>query len=84
MRLALPAWTVAEAGAPAQVWLTYTSPPGSDSLFVDVTWVNKTATRLPEVASASAVVSAIVSWSLCQLTRYAGQVLAFKCRACAA
>ena len=38
-----------EAGAPAEVWTEVVSPAGSANLYYDVTWVNKTATRLPEV-----------------------------------
>lgn len=49
MKLTFPRWTIAEAGAPAAVWLEYASLPDSPALYVDVTWVNKTATRLPEV-----------------------------------
>ena len=49
MKLTFPQRAVAEAGAPAAVWLEYTSPPDSPALYLDVTWVNKTATRLPEV-----------------------------------
>lgn len=49
VKLELPERAVTQAGAPAAVWLEYVSPPSGDALFVDVTWVNKTATRLPEV-----------------------------------
>ena len=36
-------------GAPAQVWYSFTSPGEDDRLLMEVLWVNKTATRLPEV-----------------------------------
>ena len=49
VKLRFPQRAVAEAGAPAAVWLEYASPPDSPALYIDVTWVNKTATRLPEV-----------------------------------
>jgi hypothetical protein len=49
VKLRFPRQAVAEAGAPAAVWLEYASPPDSPALYIDVTWVNKTATRLPEV-----------------------------------
>ena len=45
----MPAWAVQEAGAPAEVWLDIQAPEDTDSLLLDVIWVNKTATRLPEV-----------------------------------
>lgn len=45
----MPEWAVQEAGAPVEVWTEIISPPTSGNLFYDVTWVNKTATRLPEV-----------------------------------
>jgi hypothetical protein len=48
-RSTLPRWAVREAGAPAEVWLDIQSAAGSDDLSYDVIWVNKTATRLPEV-----------------------------------
>ena len=49
VKLQFPQEAVAEAGAPAVVWLEYTSLPDSPALYMDITWVNKTATRLPEV-----------------------------------
>ena len=49
LRATLPEWAVREAGAPTEVWTEVISPPESSNLFYDVTWVNKTATRLPEV-----------------------------------
>lgn len=49
MRSTLPEWAVEEAGAPAEVWLDIRSSNGSDELAYDIIWVNKTATRLPEV-----------------------------------
>lgn len=49
IKLVFPRWAVAEAGAPEVVWLEYASLPDSPALYLDVTWVNKTATRLPEV-----------------------------------
>ena len=48
VRATMAAWAVAEAGAPAEVWLDIRSTRGSDELQYDVIWVNKTATRLPE------------------------------------
>ena len=36
-------------GAPAQVWYSFTSPGEDDRLLMEILWVNKTATRLPEV-----------------------------------
>ena len=36
-------------GAPAQVWYTLRSAGEDDALLMDILWVNKTATRLPEV-----------------------------------
>ena len=47
----MPGWAVREAGAPAEVWLDIQAPEDTDSLVLDVIWVNKTATRLPEVCS---------------------------------
>ena len=49
----MPAWAIEEAGAPAEVWLDIQSPEDTDSLLLDVIWVNKTATRLPEVPQPS-------------------------------
>lgn len=49
VRSTMPNWAVADAGAPAEVWLDMRSAPGSDELEYDVVWANKTATRLPEV-----------------------------------
>jgi hypothetical protein len=48
VKLKFPQRAVAESGAPAAVWLEYASLPDSPALYLDVTWVNKTATRLPE------------------------------------
>ena len=48
----MPSWAVQEAGAPAEVWLDLQAPEDADSLYIDVIWVNKTATRLPEVQPA--------------------------------
>ena len=45
----MPRWAVEEAGAPAEVWVDIQAPEDADSLYLDVIWVNKTATRLPEV-----------------------------------
>lgn len=45
----LPQELVTHVGAPAQVWQWFKSPSSSDSLLYNVLWVNKTATRLPEV-----------------------------------
>ena len=49
MKGSMPSWAVREAGAPAEVWMDIQAPEDSDSLYLDVIWVNKTATRLPEV-----------------------------------
>lgn len=49
VRATLPRWVVAQAGAPVEVWLDIQSAADSDDLAYDVIWVNKTATRLPEV-----------------------------------
>ena len=38
-------------GTPAQVWYNIRSPGEDDTLLVDILWVNKTATRLPEVSA---------------------------------
>jgi hypothetical protein len=48
-RASLPDWAVRDAGAPAEVWLDIKSASDSAVLSYDVFWVNKTATRLPEV-----------------------------------
>ena len=50
MKGSMPSWAVREAGAPAEVWVDIQAPEVSDSLYLDVIWVNKTATRLPEVS----------------------------------
>lgn len=50
MKGSMPRWAVREAGAPAEVWVDIQAPEDSDSLYLDVIWVNKTATRLPEVS----------------------------------
>ncbi len=49
-KCSLPRWAVQEAGAPEEVWLDIHSEADSDVLKYNVIWVNKTATRLPEVA----------------------------------
>lgn len=49
MKGSMPRWAVQEAGAPAEVWVDIQAPEDADSLYLDVIWVNKTATRLPEV-----------------------------------
>ena len=36
-------------GAPEEVWYSFTSPGEDDRLLMEILWVNKTATRLPEV-----------------------------------
>jgi len=54
VRTTLPQWAVAQAGAPVEVWLDIQSAADSDHLTYDVIWVNKTATRLPEVQLQSA------------------------------
>lgn len=48
---AMPQEQVQFYGAPAQVWYTVRSAGEDDALLMDVLWVNKTATRLPEVSS---------------------------------
>ena len=49
-RCSMPRWAVRDAGAPKEVWLDIRSDADSDVLHYDVIWVNKTATRLPEVS----------------------------------
>ena len=65
VKLELPERAVTQAGAPAAVWLEYISPPSGNALFVDVTWVNKTATRLPEVRPSVPSVPNVCLW-LCR------------------
>ncbi|KAL0047364.1 hypothetical protein WJX82_001496 [Trebouxia sp. C0006] len=69
----MPAWAVQEAGAPAEVWLDIQAPEDTDSLLLDVIWVNKTATRLPEAMWVQFAPSAIVadphSWQMYKLGR---------------
>ena len=50
-RATMPQWAVDLAGAPVEVWLDIQSSAESEDLLYDVFWVNKTATRLPEVCS---------------------------------
>jgi hypothetical protein len=45
----LPQDLVTNVGAPAQIWQWFKSPADDDRLFYNVLWVNKTATRMPEV-----------------------------------
>jgi hypothetical protein len=45
----LPADLVQGYGAPAQVRYNISSPGNDSRLLMDILWVNKTATRLPEV-----------------------------------
>ena len=45
----LPLDLVQGYGAPAQVWYNISSPGNDSRLLMDILWVNKTATRLPEV-----------------------------------
>ena len=47
----MPQALVQTYGAPAQVWYNIRSPGEDDALLMDILWVNKTATRLPEVIS---------------------------------
>ena len=47
----LPQDLVTNVGAPAQIWQWFKSPADDDRLFYNVLWVNKTATRMPEVGS---------------------------------
>lgn len=46
---AFPAWAVYEAGAPAEVLTSLDGHAGSTQLLLNVTWSQKSATRLPEV-----------------------------------
>jgi hypothetical protein len=72
-RAVFPASAVERAGAPREVWVDARAPkagPGA-KLFVDVWWVNKTATRLPEAvwvrwAPARAAVNA-TGWAMYKL-----------------
>lgn len=47
----MPQEQVQYYGAPAQIWYNIRSPGEGKRLLMDVLWVNKTATRLPEVLS---------------------------------
>ena len=47
----LPKELVTSMGAPAQIWQWFKSPSADDRLFYNVLWVNKTATRMPEVSA---------------------------------
>ncbi len=47
----MPEEQVQYYGAPAQVWYNIRSPGEDDRLLMDILWVNKTATRLPEVST---------------------------------
>jgi hypothetical protein len=51
--LELPTWTVVDAGAPRKIWLELESRAEDPRLFVNVVWINKTPTRLPEVSCPS-------------------------------
>ncbi len=64
----MPQEQVQYYGAPAQVWYNIRSPGEDDALLVDILWVNKTATRLPEVRK---------SCSVPQVTKGALRVFAF-------
>ena len=44
-----PQWAHKEAGAPLELHTEVASRAGSERLQLDITWVNKIATRLPEV-----------------------------------
>ena len=57
----MPQELVQYYGAPAQVWYNIRSPGEDDTLLMDILWVNKTATRLPEVSISLADLHA---WSL--------------------
>ena len=46
-KYAFPFDTVTEYGAPKEIWISIIANKKS-TLFYDVMWVNKTATRLPE------------------------------------
>lgn len=69
----MPAWAVQDAGAPAEVWLDIQAPEDTDSLLLDVIWVNKTATRLPEAMwvqfAPSSTVADPHSWQMYKLGR---------------
>ena len=49
VRASMPLRLAEAAGGPTEVWLDIASQTGDDRLLYDVLWVNKTATRLPEV-----------------------------------
>ncbi|MEW5303240.1 MAG: hypothetical protein WDW36_005948 [Sanguina aurantia] len=42
------AWAVRLAGAPQSMWVTYAFSKHSEAIQMEVAWINKTATRLPE------------------------------------
>lgn len=52
VRASMPLELAHSTGGPVEVWLDIASPAGDDRLLYDVLWVNKTATRLPEVCTA--------------------------------
>ncbi len=68
VRSTLPDWAVRDAGAPAEVWLDIQSAASSDALTYHVIWVNKTATRLPEVNlfTHTAGPRSLLTWSIPQ------------------
>ncbi|KAL3138964.1 hypothetical protein ABBQ32_005773 [Trebouxia sp. C0010 RCD-2024] len=73
MKGSMPSWAVQEAGAPAEVWVDIQAPEDADSLYLDVIWVNKTATRLPEAMwvqfAPPAAVADAASWQMYKLGR---------------
>eukprot|EP00884_Botryococcus_braunii_P006942 jgi/Botrbrau1/16249/Bobra.0066s0034.1 len=46
--LELPTWMIVDAGAPRHIWLEIQSKSDDPRLYVDVVWIDKTPTRLPE------------------------------------
>jgi hypothetical protein len=43
-----PSWCVTDAGAPREIWLTYTFPHATPTVEIMVQWFGKPACRLPE------------------------------------
>ena len=60
-----PGWAVQEAGAPEAIITELRSDGRSPELHLDITWVNKTPTRLPEVSFASQHAAAVSLFFLC-------------------
>ncbi|CAL5218578.1 g272 [Coccomyxa viridis] len=67
----MPQELVQYYGAPAQVWYNIRSPGEDDTLLMDILWVNKTATRLPEALWAQFKPDAAVvdpdSWTMSKM-----------------